>query len=453
MLKKKTLFIIFLAFVFILFAPVLVLYANGYRIDFRKFKILKTGAIYIKTYPNVTDVFINGKFIKKTDLFLGEAFLKNLLPANYNIEIKKDGYFPWQKNLEVFPGLVTKADNIFLFKEKLNLKKIAENLDYFFVLSEDKILIKEKNTFNFWFFDKNDNSLNKIFDEKKEKLNSKIINFKVFFSSNKNQLLFEFFLNNGKREFFKFNILENSLKLVEFKNINLKNLERIEILDNGEIYLKVGKNLYKKTDKEKLPKLILNNVLTFISYQKFLYYLDDKGYLVRFNRLSLKKEILSTEPIKIRIENKKSKFKIEVFQDKIFLLKSDELFYFDNGKFKKIIDNVEKFGTKTKNNQVLILKNQEIWIFDLKTLEVKFLARFSKKIKNSYFLNPFYIVFQKDDDLEVIEKDFKNKPNLYTLNFYFNNKKVKGKISNFDIKDGKNIYLLVNSSLFLSKVF
>lgn len=82
---------------FFSWGPSLLLYSQGYRFDFEKRKIVQTGGLFIKTLPKQAEVYINGKFIKKTDLIFGSLFVQNLLPKKYEIEIKKEGFFSWKK--------------------------------------------------------------------------------------------------------------------------------------------------------------------------------------------------------------------------------------------------------------------------------------------------------------------------------------------------------------------
>ncbi|MBI2042081.1 MAG: hypothetical protein HYT20_03660 [Candidatus Nealsonbacteria bacterium] len=115
---RTTIFILFV-FLFILGAPSAVFYSQGYRVDFNApdggLKIVQTGGLYFKVAPDRADVYINGKLTKGTSMLTNAAYIENLLPKNYDIEIKKDGYYSWEKTLEVKEKEVTEAENITLF--------------------------------------------------------------------------------------------------------------------------------------------------------------------------------------------------------------------------------------------------------------------------------------------------------------------------------------------------
>ena len=100
---------------------ILILYANGLRIDFKNKKIIQTGGIYLKVKPEDASVYLNGKFKgKETDSILRRTFFDKLFPKKYAIRVEKKGYFPWQKNLEVRPGMVSSASHIILLPSDLS---------------------------------------------------------------------------------------------------------------------------------------------------------------------------------------------------------------------------------------------------------------------------------------------------------------------------------------------
>ncbi len=114
---KRTLFFLACLLSFLLLAPFVVLYSQGYRMDFQERKIVQTGAIYLKVWPGEARVYLNGDFEKKVSGFSRSLLIKNLLPKKYSVEVKKDGYQTWQKELRTDEKKVTEAKNIILFPE------------------------------------------------------------------------------------------------------------------------------------------------------------------------------------------------------------------------------------------------------------------------------------------------------------------------------------------------
>ena len=82
--------------IFMVLGPVIIFTARGFRYDFAENRLIKTGALVVKTDPKDAMVFLNGKKINDT------PFVKRfLLPGEYELEIKKDGYQTWKKRITI----------------------------------------------------------------------------------------------------------------------------------------------------------------------------------------------------------------------------------------------------------------------------------------------------------------------------------------------------------------
>jgi len=118
--KARTLLFAACLTLFALAAPIIIGYSQGYRFDFATKRIVQTGGIYVKAMPRNVNVYINGKFKKTTSIFTNSCLMENLIPKTYNVEVKKQGYHTWQKNLTVWETQVTEAKNILLIPENPN---------------------------------------------------------------------------------------------------------------------------------------------------------------------------------------------------------------------------------------------------------------------------------------------------------------------------------------------
>ena len=127
---KKTRTILFgiCVFLFALAGPTVILYSQGYRFDFEAKKVVQVGGLYFKVAPRSAQVYLNGKLKENTSLFTNSALIENLLPKSYYVEIKKDGYYSWQKNLEVRERQVADAKNITLFPQKIGFTTTSSPL-------------------------------------------------------------------------------------------------------------------------------------------------------------------------------------------------------------------------------------------------------------------------------------------------------------------------------------
>jgi hypothetical protein len=108
--------------IFILVTPPVVLYAFGYSFDFQKWHVVAAGGLYLKSTPSAAQITLDGE-----NAGLTTRLITRLLPRNYNVIVTKDGYFAWQKKMEVRPQLVTEARNIFLFPIQVSSELVAQN--------------------------------------------------------------------------------------------------------------------------------------------------------------------------------------------------------------------------------------------------------------------------------------------------------------------------------------
>jgi hypothetical protein len=91
--------------------PIILSYSLGYHIDFHKFAIYKTGILSLRSTPAGASVYVNGRLHQD----ITPARIEELRPGTYSVEVRREGMFPWQKELTVRPNMVTRAENIILF--------------------------------------------------------------------------------------------------------------------------------------------------------------------------------------------------------------------------------------------------------------------------------------------------------------------------------------------------
>lgn len=106
---------------FFVSAPLLILYASGYRLDLNSWRISKVGALYIKTYPAGAKVYRNDVYTKRKT----PTQLVNMPTGKQIISVIKDGYQTWSKTLRIEAGKTTFVEDIVLFKDNLESKKLA----------------------------------------------------------------------------------------------------------------------------------------------------------------------------------------------------------------------------------------------------------------------------------------------------------------------------------------
>lgn len=93
-------------------------YAKGLRFDIDKLSFKQTGILVATSNPDGAEVLINGKLMTATNQTI------DLIPDTFDIEILKEGYFPWKKRLTIESSAVTKTDAL-LFPKAPSLSPIT----------------------------------------------------------------------------------------------------------------------------------------------------------------------------------------------------------------------------------------------------------------------------------------------------------------------------------------
>lgn len=129
---RRTIAFYFSVALFCTLLPVILSYALGYQIDYRNFRIYKTGILYISSRPAGASVYINGSMRQD----LTPMQIEELKPGTYKVEVRRDGFYPWEKNMTVRPNMVTKADHIVLFPIAQEMKIISQRGIRNFMISD-----------------------------------------------------------------------------------------------------------------------------------------------------------------------------------------------------------------------------------------------------------------------------------------------------------------------------
>jgi hypothetical protein len=100
----------------------IIIYAHGYKINFKNFKIIKTGIINLSSDPKIADVYVDNKLVSQKT-----PYSDNYLPGYYQVEIKKDGFVSWHSRVRVAPEMVSSYKNVVLFKNNITPKELTNN--------------------------------------------------------------------------------------------------------------------------------------------------------------------------------------------------------------------------------------------------------------------------------------------------------------------------------------
>lgn len=92
--------------------------ARGYRPDFNARTLLPTGILVATSDPDGAEVYIDGKLKTATNNTI------NLPPDRYRVKISKEGYYPWEKEVNIAKEEVVKT-NAWLFPTLPDLRPLT----------------------------------------------------------------------------------------------------------------------------------------------------------------------------------------------------------------------------------------------------------------------------------------------------------------------------------------
>ena len=144
MTRKRRRILLFISIVLfmVLVAPVL-LYSFGYRFSTETWQIVRAGGFSISSTPSTgTQIYLDGKLAKKTSLLSRRLFIQGLTPRAYKIRIEKDGYFPWEKTLPVYPERVTDIQALLVRDGPEGTVLLHGDWQKFSFLGESRIILK-----------------------------------------------------------------------------------------------------------------------------------------------------------------------------------------------------------------------------------------------------------------------------------------------------------------------
>ena len=172
--------IIFLAFVlmFLIAAPLLVLFTAGYRFDLSSGRIVHTAVLNMSSIPRNTTVIIDGE--PQADRT--PSIIETVLPGEHEIVLEKADYLPWKQTLFFESRETTFATDVVLFLDES--PSIIQNLN---VLSShvspagDRLiyLTQESSWLEMWSTEGNEGSTNLLMRLSYNSANDYTLSFSV----------------------------------------------------------------------------------------------------------------------------------------------------------------------------------------------------------------------------------------------------------------------------------
>lgn len=106
---KRTLLFVLTGLILVGSTFITILLARGYHIDFGQKVVEKTGMVLAKSSPDGAKTYLDGRLIDATN-----TTLSSVSPGYHKVRMVKEGYVAWEKEVEVFPELVTKLEVVLI---------------------------------------------------------------------------------------------------------------------------------------------------------------------------------------------------------------------------------------------------------------------------------------------------------------------------------------------------
>jgi len=421
--RKRKIYFWAAAAIFALGTPLLILYSSGWRADFKNFALIKTGGIFIDTFPKGVKIYIDNKPKKETStgIFSQGALVSGLRQDEHMVMVKKDGFRDWAKKLAVSANLVTEARNIFLAPNDIKKETTAEGVnDFAFSDSQTRLAYAAKDAiyisqFPFEKFEQ-------IALEKNEHPG------KIFFMGD-DHLLVETLLSNKLKKYLydagagemiplKEDIEEQYLKAryLPDEKIRLAALSNQNVLYNIDI------------SSQNEPNIIAKDVSNFEIFGSMLIYATTQPTIVYEKNLATNEtEQLIKTPLDGEIELGS---KILRSRDGNRALIDDKrtlyIYNHETQTFDRLADSIVGVSFSPDGKKLIYQNANEIYAYYLKDIKIQpyrvrgdkeLITRFSKPIVNIewFAYDNEHVLFTVDKMLKLTELDGRDQRNTYDI--------------------------------------
>lgn len=389
---RRVLYIIFFL-IFFITAPIVILMAEGYRYNFKKRTMEKTGVLFLESKPSKAKIFLNGKEQKSTT----EARLKNLLPDEYLVELKKTGYSTWQKKLPVYPNQTTFAQYIRLFKENPKPEIVWPASIIMASEATEKniaLLYQENNKYQLALFNLESAETRPLLELNFKPDKISLSPLEKYIAFNKKQKIFVFDLLNKK-----------VIEVAEIVPGTINNWRWIE-QETGDNLLVVEQQLKQVDFTVKQAFTVLNKtVIDGLIANNQLIYLDQEN-----NEIIIKKALITNlnNPVIIKKLPVSESYEIVGMVNEYILIREtkNNILYLINSaspeEKTKIFSEVEY---ALINGQDILFGNQwEFSVYNIKDKEEKIITRLSQAINQArWYPIPTHVLFATGSEIKIIE--------------------------------------------------
>jgi len=275
------------AVTFVVVSALFILSARGYGIHFEKngVSIEKTGMIIVSSKPAGASIYLNGKDTSKKTTNFFTVKINNLGKNKYILTIEKDGYYKWEKELKVFPEMVTWANYVLLFSKNPKIDKVDFSGSYVDSLTskDDKysaVLVRSDAGEVLYGLDNKSGEKNTLLESAKMSEDARVTDIKMIdWSKDHKNILISGSTKNGN-QYFVLNIETKNIE--QIAAITPTKFDRIifSTANNDDLYGTFGKELFRVNVRTKSVSTALENNVVYFTFSpdgKVYYIKDDAG--------------------------------------------------------------------------------------------------------------------------------------------------------------------------------
>src|SRR3989338_1618870 len=409
-------------FFFLLFFsinPFILLYSSGYRLNYKKFKIEKTGSAVIVSSPKKAKVYINNTATKYTT----PAKIRFLIPDTYSFSLQKEGYYPWSRSVAVESSLTSFLKDINLVKKNKPKLIISGRIDWMEKIPRQNAVIFLNNSSTekiLMGYDPSAGELKKIMVFQKNDSVTPIDwsnNKKLLVKSSNNNLSNYYVVNTDS-----WNIIKLKLPDIKFQKIKWDRL-------NNDIMYGLSENQLFQIDSTSgiFTAVLADAIDDYITEGSSIYYTASNASesfvkkIILFSKEYAPSFLLPSQShysLDLNINKK-----IEAKDDNNYYLIDPEIFLNENADMNKnflLVLQKEKNIEWSKNlKNILLYDDFEIFTYDIKTETKNILKKSSEQILKAFFaLDDNYVFYWHGKSFSIMENAQENKKNAYELGMF-----------------------------------
>jgi len=419
--------LIYLSFflIFAIAAPLIVLYTTGYRYNFQKGRVEQVGVLFLNIKPKNAALFLNGTVLSsdKRPLRLAE-----LRPNFYQVRAEKDGFYSWEKNLEVKSKSSTLAFDIVLFKKSSPMIFSQNTADSFALSPRDKYMA---------YSNQGKIYLKNIKDEK-EKLIFETAYLPTEFVWAKDESAF---LIKQPGKIWAAEITGtpkiSDLSIIAKRQIDAANFSE----DTATVYGLADKDILSLSLETKTYKKLVSGVDNFSFTDDNLFFIKNDAAGSHIFKYSIFSKIfdINTELARLPL----AAYEIGEAKNNYLTIfgKNNDIYLINLSIAKqpilKLNGSFAKWGQDDKNNFLYFFDSSELLTFDPKIRRTNMIARFEENLKTvEPIYNTLYFAEQINNSLFISEIDDRDKRQTMKI---FSGRDLKNIAVD---SDGKKIYFI-----------